>query len=65
MKMKNCSQCHIQPSVESSEVGCIFRLICMECGKCTQDRISPTAEMGDSIDDETLERLTMEWNELN
>ncbi len=65
MEIKNCSECGIQPSVQSSEIGCIFRFVCKKCGKCTQDILSPTAKMGDPIDVETQERLTLEWNELN
>lgn len=44
----------------------IFRLICLKCGKHTNDIFSPTNTIEDeNTDEETLQRLTREWNAKN
>ena len=66
MFLKNCSECGCQPIVQSAEIGMMFRLICTQCGKTTDDLMSPTSQMGDENPDaETYKKLSDEWNKLN
>lgn len=66
MKINNCSKCNVQPGIQSDELGIIYRLICTKCGKCTRDKISPTASLNNPhCDEDTLNFLVQEWNGMN
>ena len=66
MKINNCSKCNVQPKSQSDELGIAYRLICPKCSKCTHDIISKSSTLGNPyLDDETLTRLTNEWNSMN
>ncbi len=66
MDISNCSNCKIQPKIQSDELRCIYRLICTNCGKHTQDKICPNATLTNPhCDEATMNLLIQEWNSMN
>lgn len=66
MNLKNCSECNIKPKRQSTLGGMMCRFICPSCGKHTQDIMSPSSTLANpQADEETIKRLTEEWNNKN
>ena len=66
MDIKNCLMCNIKPEIHTDELGMTYWFICTKCGKHTQDILCPSSTLDNPhYDDNTIQRLTKEWNDMN
>lgn len=66
MGISLCTKCNIMPEIQSDELGITYRFICAGCGKCTETIISPSSSLSEPhADEQTINRLTEMWNNIN